>query len=940
MKKLNYILITFLILFLNNISFGQFEQEQCLSIVNNTINLSLNEGDEVDITLNIQNNGVPPSFQGGISTVKIVGPQKLESSRERFSITPPDIDINVNLNKFFRDIIANNTTFSAEDVGQYTVTVEKEGCFTNTGFINLSLVDENTYCHLPSILLKENKDYIDGDKLNFYVRKYATDKIASVDDLEINITGPNGYNSGDIQWTDDTLNKIFNINNNLALADSGWYYVTFTQTGCSTVVDSVKINVTSGLKLPFNETFDEMLTTTDYNNFIFKGPYNNRPKRKSNWFSLNEISKEYTYNSLIHSADSAITTPDTIVLPKLVTNDNFYKSDPNLKLIFNFDVSHLLRDSTSNSYDTLILKAYLGNNPTPIQLYKKGGFNLRTDETLDTAKSSFIPDNPHGYLWRTETLFLQNIDTVSTMRFFFILKPSIYDFYTTPSNNVLLDNIKIEYAKSIQNYSFGNVTIVADSLYNRDRTHTITINVPNNHNGESVALHSIQKGVSSILRGFILSSQNDTTFTYNSQYNQNGQTHYVVSMLDTTGIMRKYFYENKIIVKTSCKPPISAPVRFIVDSSFNRDRKYKLSVFLPPNHNSDIIKFYDNDSLIKVKQNLNYNRPYTYKTAIPNGDSVVVESKPNIISPNTTVELLNDSNIFIQNFQNGSRTIEYVRSNAPNGLHRHTVALGSTDVGYYSYFDDDSLRLVYYGDTLDVIVDTITIPIGDASLITDVATTNDGKYNLTLTIPTRHNAFKYDLLENGVVIASDFLTTNNRTTVKIPFQEKTRGTYTYAVRLTNKTGQITNSNLTVNSGYFKPPVINARACTTNRLVAPNRKRTNFTYSFTLNDNCPTNSYKALFYSGQNVTGVSASNPDLTQTQLNRLTWRPEGGSPRNSGLPNGNIAFTRNEITSKVFNRVASPLPGLANRWYKIEIQCTSCSQTNRKRVGYFFVTN
>jgi hypothetical protein len=62
----------------------------------------------------------------------------------------------------------------------------------------------------------------------------------------------------------------------------------------------------------------------------------------------------------------------------------------------------------------------------------------------------------------------------------------------------------------------------------------------------------------------------------------------------------------------------------------------------------------------------------------------------------------------------------------------------------------------------------------------------------------------YDLLENGVVIASDFLTTNNRTTVKIPFQEKTRGTYTYAVRLTNKTGQITNSNLTVNSGYFKP----------------------------------------------------------------------------------------------------------------------------------------
>jgi hypothetical protein len=106
----------------------------------------------------------------------------------------------------------------------------------------------------------------------------------------------------------------------------------------------------------------------------------------------------------------------------------------------------------------------------------------------------------------------------------------------------------------------------------------------------------------------------------------------------------------------------------------------------------------------------------------------------------------------------------------------------------------------------------------------------------------------------------------------------------------------------------------------------------------LNNGCSSTGYKVLFYNGNTANGFSQSDSTLTQSQAARLSWQPTGGSARNSGQSNGNIRFTTLELQSGVFSRIASPSPSYSNRWYRIDVVCTSCTQTVKTKTAYFFI--
>jgi hypothetical protein len=327
-------------------------------------------------------------------------------------------------------------------------------------------------------------------------------------------------------------------------------------------------------------------------------------------------------------------------------------------------------------------------------------------------------------------------------------------------------------------------------------------------------------------------------------------------------------------------------------------------------------------------------QPKTYRTVNSNGDSITINVESEKVY---TPELFSKDNIKVSNIAGGFKLIEYTRTNVPSGTHRHSAVIGSTNTYNYQYYQDDSLGLVGT-DTINVIVDTITNLISTPTFVTDKNGTTNGNFNLTISLPINHEATIYEIRENNILITSGSINTNRAFSLTLPIVGKTTGTYNYIAKVLNSTMSVTSSTVTVNSTYVPPQIIIASACTTNSLTAPIRTRTNFTYSFTLNPNCPITSYKALFYSGANSGKILATNSSLTTAQLNNLIWKPELGTLTNKGYANGNIKFTSSELASKVFTRVANPLPLLCNRWYKIEIICTTCTQTNKKRVGYFFV--
>lgn len=777
---------------------------------------------------------------------------------------------------------------------------------------NISFGQTNQICSKPVILTTQTS-YTVGSDLSLEIIGVASEGLTDAQNLlYYNFIYPNGDTTSLTSWGDEQVL----VKENLTLADSGWYYVRFRQNGCATKLDSIHITVTSGLSVPFYESFENMEYNSNYPNWEFRGVY--RPSDssvlagkniKSLWNSLRySLDGGLPYNALYHAPDSSIYSyPDTIVSSVFsIPDTSNYKKRLGVKFLY----AHYLVDSTQNQYDTLIVKALIGNNQTPIQLFKRGGLELRTTELLDTTKGYKYPTSNQSYDWKELKLDLNDYDTANVIKFMIILKPVIgLNYNQSNTGATIIDKFLLSYEYDTLDPQ-SPPTLTVDTVHNFDRTHTLTVNIGNNHNAGIVSiLAKTNNGTQEINPIGLDTNQTDTAYTYTINNSLNGKFIYSIKLVLLNGISKEY---SPVTVYTNFQyPPVGVVPRFDVDSTRNKDRTYKLKVYLPPDHNCDLIKFYDGNKLIKVTQQV--------EPLINNADV--------------------DKEINVTNINDGYKLVEYSRTKVSSGLHKHTVSIGNTQDGIYEFFDDNYLDLSTT-DTLGVLVDTFTIPIIDFNPVIDNPSPSTGTYTLRIPLVTKHKATQYEITENGKVISSGLLNPENRTSTSINFRKKNAGAYTYSVRVFNKTTQIVKSNINFTSTYVPAPIVDAKACTTSTLTSPNRSKTAFRYSFTLNPNCPTTSYKALFYSGQNVTGVSATNANLTQTEINRLTWKPELGSARNSGLPNGNIKFTSAELTSKVFNRVASPLPALGNRWYKVEIICTTCSQTNKKRVGYFYITN
>jgi hypothetical protein len=787
---------------------------------------------------------------------------------------------------------------------------------------NLSFGQLTQFCSQPSIITTQTS-YTVGSNLNLEIFQFATGNTTEQESvLFLNFIYPNGDTTSLIEPTGE--DDIYSVRNNLTLADSGWYYVRFRQGGCPTTLDSIHITVTGGLTVPFYEGFEKMEHNGNYPNWEFKGIY--RPSDssvlagkniKSLWNSLRYyLDGGLPYNAIYHSPDSSIYSyPDSVISSTFLIPDT---SSNNRKLTFHFNYVHYLADSTDSEYDTLIVKALIGNNQTPIQLFKRGGLELRTTEILDTTKQHY-PVSTQSYDWKQLNLDLSQYDTANTIKFMIILKPVPgLNYRVSNSSLTIIDKFAINYMIDTLDPETPP-TITVDSVHNYDRTHTLTVNIPNNHNSSFAYVYMLIGGGQKVIDIIKLDTNIFDTTTYKyirvpygsktltivRNNSLNGKSIYAIG-LNLKNNVFKNDYQNVTVYTDFPYPPVGVP-RLDVDSTRNKDRTYKLRAILPPDHNSDVVMFFEGKTLIK--SNIN---------------NEVLES---------------DTQLVLSNIGGGYKMLEYTRKNASNGFHKHTVSIGNTQDGVFSIYDKNRLNLVST-DTLGVLVDTFTTPITDFNPVIENSSPSTGTYTLKIPLATRHKATQYEITENGTVISSGLLNPENRTSTSINFRKKNAGTYTYSVRIFNNTTEITKSNLSFTSTYVPAPVVDAKACTTNTLTSPNRSRTAFRYSFTLNPNCPTTSYKALFYSGQNVTGVSATNANLTQNEINRLTWKPELGSARNTGFPNGNIKFTSAELTSKVFNRVASPIPALGNRWYKVEIICTTCSQTNKKKTAYFYVTN
>lgn len=318
-----------------------------------------------------------------------------------------------------------------------------------------------------------------------------------------------------------------------------------------------------------------------------------------------------------------------------------------------------------------------------------------------------------------------------------------------------------------------------------------------------------------------------------------------------------------------------------VDSTTNRDQNYNLSFSIPQNHNAT-----------------------SYQ----------------ILQGTTVIGSGNLAN-------NNSTTITLSRTGISNGTYTHTAKL----------FNSSKIPNNTTSNSVTVVVNfNPVINLGTPTVTADSLINFDKDYVITFTAPSNHNATSYEIKEGNTIVKSSSLTNNNSFTTTHPVTNKPNGTYTYTGTLKN--GIYNSISTPINVIVNFNPSVPTSACTTNTLTSIDRRRTSFRYSFTLNNSCPNTSYRVLFYNGNSANGFLANDSTLTESQVSRLSWQPTGGSVRNSGQANGNITFTSSELQSGVFSRIASPLPSYGNRWYRVDVVCTSCTQSVKSRTAYFFV--
>ena len=102
----------------------------------------------------------------------------------------------------------------------------------------------NIFCSKPLIRTTQTT-YPVGYDLSLRIYRIVFEEGATTNEnnpLYINFIYPNGDTTSSTEWT-GADEQTLSVRNDLALADSGWYYVRFRQSGCATRFDSINISI-------------------------------------------------------------------------------------------------------------------------------------------------------------------------------------------------------------------------------------------------------------------------------------------------------------------------------------------------------------------------------------------------------------------------------------------------------------------------------------------------------------------------------------------------------------------------------------------------------------------------------------------------------------------------------------------------------------------------
>ena len=772
-------------------------------------------------------------------------------------------------------------------------------------------------CNTPEITTTDNVLTL-GETLKLSVFKISD--IGVVPEPKILFTGPNNFRAGPWSWDSITGGQEeyeFTLLNNFKAFNAGKYYATFITSGCDTISDSINIvgsyNI-SYITLPFIETFDEFKQNWNYPKWTFKGQ-TNEIYNKGYWFGT-KTKYNTPYNCLIHNPGSLSSyKSDTIISPIFVNNI----SNDTTSLSLRFDLASSIRRyifGPQASYDTLIVNAYFNNSNTPVTLRKISGLDLLTSG-IPSKDSLYVPKIQNYSFFKNQEINLSNYDTCSTVRFHFIHKPTI----NPASTSILLDNIIV--SGMSKNPLIIPPSISADSTINLDPHFNLILHFPQNSNTTFYSIYFRKKfseknmlwakqnlgleqqnameSFKLLMENDILKrtdtlfspAVNDTTviipirFIPNGVYEFRVQTKYSKFENNLQTVLP--YYSNIIPVLISFSPtPIKKPT-LSVDSIYNNDKNFSLTLNVPENHNAMAYQIYEDNNVIY--------------------DGLIAP-------PSDTNFVFHDT------------TIVFNRTNVSNGTRKYKAEL----------FNPVRKKYNNFSDILNVTVDYSSIPLGIPQISVDSTNNKDKNFNISVILPSNNNGDEYGLIENNTTVQSIRISDAKSSVSKIlPITGKPNGTYTYSSYLKKGTRIVKSSPISVTVNYTIPPAL---ACTSEVVTASNRTKTNFTYSFKLNSNCSNTGYKALFYAGNNANGFLASNNSLTESQVKSLTWTPTAGTPRNGVGATGNIQLNQTEIRSGFFNRKVDVPLSFGNRWYRVDIVCTSCNQLNKTKTTYFYVTN
>ena len=215
------------------------------------------------------------------------------------------------------------------------------------------------------------------------------------------------------------------------------------------------------------------------------------------------------------------------------------------------------------------------------------------------------------------------------------------------------------------------------------------------------------------------------------------------------------------------------------------------------------------------------------------------------------------------------------------------------------------------------------------SISVDSISNTDAKFNISVSIPSNHNATSWSLLEGGNTIQNATLLNQNAATIMIPVTNKPNGTFSYSVQLNS--GASSSKSLVMNVDVRVPSApISGGNCTATGLMAWFDSNGKLNFRFGLSQTCTTYSVQLCRY-------------DLKNPLL-----RPTGSeTPVACGIRNNMTSYTTTtlERTAGTIERVASPQPsaaivsGFGSFWYSVDVQClgSGCTTTNRTRT-YIFI--